>query len=109
MVTRPYHSWIETANEDNATATATRADPNSGANSHYVTSISASFSATVSGALLTLKQGSTEIGRWYVYDAFALVFPSPVKLDPSSAVSLELAASGGAGTVGAVSMTGFTL
>lgn len=73
--------------------------------SHYVTSISAAYSSTDDG-LLTLKQGSTELGRWYVYDAFALVFPSPVKIEPGELVELELAA--GTGT-GAVNMTGYTL
>lgn len=100
-------SWVVTANADNAAATATKAAP-SGGISHFVTSISAGFSATVSGALLTLKAGSTEIGRWYVYDSLTLDFPSPIWVTPGDAVSLELAASGGAGTVGAATLTGFT-
>lgn len=102
-VVREYHSWIETANASAAEASATRAAASGGLR-HFVTSISASFSATETGTLL-LKQGTTEIGRWFVYDAFALVFPSPVVIEPGNLVELELAA--GTNT-GAVTLTGYT-
>lgn len=106
-VTREYHSWIETDNATNATATATRA-ATSGARSHYVTSIAASFSGSVAGVQLVLNEGATEIGRWYVHDVFALVFPSPIKIDPGNATSLVLSA-GGAGVVGSVTLNGYTV
>lgn len=100
-------SWIVAANATNAAATATRAAPTGGI-SHYVTGIAASFSASATGVMLVLNQGATEIGRWYVHDVFALVFPSPIKVDPARAVSLVLSA-GGSGVVGAVTMNGYTL
>jgi hypothetical protein len=106
MISREFHSWIETANETNDTATATRAAP-AGGLSHFVTSISGSFSATAAGVLLVLKQGTTEIGRWYVYDSLAVVFSSPVKIDAATAVNAELGA-GGSTVVGAVTLTGYT-
>lgn len=107
MIAREYHSWIETATADNAAATATKAAP-SGGISHYITSVSASFEASVSGAVLQLKEGSTVLAKWHVYDAFAIVFPSPIKLPPGTAANLELAASGTAGTDGSVNMSGYT-
>jgi hypothetical protein len=100
-------AWVETANADNAVALVTRAAPTGGL-AHRITSISGSFSGSVAGALLTLKQGAVEIGRWYVYDAFALPFVSPIDIDAETAVSLELAASGSLGVIGAVTMTGYT-
>jgi hypothetical protein len=102
------HSWIAADTADNAAATATKAAP-SGGISHYITSVSASFDASVSGAQLILKHGTTEMARWYVYDAFALVFPSAIQLPPGTAANLELAASGTAGTTGAVNLSGYTL
>lgn len=100
-------SWVETANADNSGATATRAAPSDGL-SHYVTSVSGSFD-TSSGVTMILKEGSTEIARWYVQDWLVFPFSYPIKIAPGSAVSLELAASGTGGVVGAVNMTGYTL
>lgn len=108
MIATPLSSWVESTTADNAVATATRAAP-SGGISHYITSVSGSFSATVSGATLTLKQGTTEVARWNVYDSFSLSFSSPIKLDPGDAANLELAASGTLGNIGAVNMTGYTI
>lgn len=99
-------SWIATANADNATATGTKAAPPAG-QSHHITSISGGYSSTVSGKTLILKEGSTEKGRWYVYDSFALVFPSPIEIN--GVANLELAASGTGGTTGAATLTGYTL
>lgn len=105
MVTREKPSWIETDNAAAGTATATRAAP-AGGLSHFITSISAGFSSTENGALLVLKAGSTELGRWYVYDSLVISFPSPIQVTPGDAANLELAA--GTGT-GAATMTGYTL
>lgn len=102
-------SWTVTANADNAAATATKAADSNTAARHYITSISGSFSAAVAGKLMTLKQGATEKGRWYVHNALVLAFDSPIELDANTAAELELAASGSAGQIGAVTMTGYTL
>lgn len=108
MVITQKSSWVEQDTGNNSSATATRAAPDGGVAIH-VTSVSASFDSSVSGAQLTLKQGSTEIARWYVYDAFGLVFPSPIRIEAGNAANLELEASGSADVVGAVNMTGYTL
>jgi hypothetical protein len=105
-VVREKGSWIVTDNEDNDTSTATKAAPASG-QTHWVTSVAGGYDATVSGNTLILKDGTTEVGRWYVYDSFALVFPSPVQIN--GAANLELEASGAGGTTGAATMTGYTL
>jgi len=107
MTAREKPSWIVTANATNAAATATRAAPSSGL-SHFITSVSGSFDGAVAGGQLILKEGATEIGRWYVHNEFHISFPSPVQLQATKAANLELAA-GGAGVVGAATMTGYTL
>ena len=108
MIVNQYHSWVETDLDTDAIVTATRAAPGSGALSHYITSISGSFSAAVSGAKLELKQGSTVLATWHVYNEFLLVLPSPIKLAPGTVANLVMAA-GGSAVVGVVDMTGYTL
>lgn len=108
MNVREYYSWVEDDSKDNATATASRSAPKEGL-SHFITSISGGYSASVSGNTLLLKQGVTVIGRWRVYDSLTLSFSSPIKLEPGTVANLELEASGGAGTLGDVTMTGYTL
>lgn len=105
--------WCLTATADNAAATVTKAGQ-AGQNafgegiSHYVTGIAGSFSAAAI-KLLTLKDGATVIGNWYVHNAFALTFPKPIKITAGNAVELSLAASGTAGTIGAVVLMGYTI
>lgn len=105
-ITSELHSWMEDATATNSTATATKAAPSEGL-SHFITGVYGSFSATASGITLTLKDGSTQIGRWYVYDNAGIVFDSPIKISPATAANLELAA-GGSGVVGVAVMTGYT-
>lgn len=99
-------SWADTDNADNATATATKAAETN--KTHYITSVSGGFGSTVSGNTLILKDGSTEVARWYVYDTFAMVFPSPIELTEGNAANLELEASGTGGVTGAATLTGYT-
>lgn len=107
MISRPLHAWIDSDTQANATATATKAAP-SGGLSHFITSVSGSFEAAVSGNTLILKDGTTEVGRWHVYNQFSIDFPSPIKLSPATAANLELEASGTGGIDGTAVMTGFT-
>lgn len=107
MISREYHSWVETANADNATATATKSAP-SGGIAHYVTGVAGGYSAATAGTTLLLKEGATEIARWYVHNSISEDFSSPIKLSPGTAVNLELGASGGAGTIGGVTLKGYT-
>lgn len=100
-------SWVVTANATNATAAATKADPG-GDTSHYVTGVAGGFSATVSGATITLKQGTTTLAVWRVYNSLSITFPSPIEIAKSTVCSLELSA-GGSTVVGNVTMTGYTI
>lgn len=100
-----WNGWVEKASADNDAATATRtAETNK---CHYITNVSASFSATKS-ALLQIKDGSTVIAEHYVYDQATLTFPAPIKCTSGNAVSAVLAASGSGGTLGKVVLSGFT-
>lgn len=98
--------WTETTTADNAAATATHAAETGKA--HFVTSIHASFSATVA-KLLTLKDGTTVIGNFYIYDSGGVTFDSPVRITDATLVELSLAASGTGGNVGAVTMSGYSV
>lgn len=100
-------SWVAQDTDDNATSTATKAAPENGA--HYITSVSGGYSGTKAGKTLILKQGTTELARWYVYDSFSLSFSSPIKLAPGAVANLELEASGTGGTFGSVTMTGYSV
>jgi hypothetical protein len=104
MIVREAFSWIESDVQDNDVAIATRAAP-AGGMSNYIVSISAGYENPGTSGLLQLKQGTDVIGSWFVHDVFAMVFPSPIRIDPAKAVSLELAAGG---DDGAVSLTGYT-
>lgn len=104
-VIREYASWVETDNAVAGIATATRVAAAGGLR-HFVTSVSASFSEANAGVLLTLEQGGTEIGRWYVHNQLVLALNSPIVIEPGNDAILELAA--GSGT-GAVTLTGYTL
>ena len=106
MIHRNVSSWIASDTATDAPVTASRAAPPQGL-SHYVTSVSGSYSGTAAGSL-TLKQGSAIIATWYVHDALVLSLSSPVLIAPGTAVSLELEA-GGTGIDGAATLTGYTL
>ena len=99
--------WTATETKDNALATASKTAPSEG-KSHYVTGLSASFSAAAAGKQLQLKAGTTVLGTWYVHDALDVAFPAPIVIPGSQAVSAELEASGTGGTVGAVVLMGRT-
>lgn len=96
-----------TATADNAAATVTLADVAGGGQSHYITGIYASFSAAAAGKLLTLKDGATTIGNFHVTNQREIVFTKPVEI--RGAAEISLAASGGAGTIGAVTVAYYTI
>lgn len=99
--------WSITATADNLAATVTRAAE--AGKSHYITGLAGSFSAAVAGRLLTLADGGTTIGNFYVHNQLALSFEKPIKLTANSAAALSLAASGTVGQIGAVTLMGYTL
>lgn len=107
MSVRQKASWVDTDNADDAAATATR--PAVSGLSHHITGVSASFSAATGSKLLLLKQGSTEIMRWFVTNDFSEEFVSPVQLDPNTVANLVLVASGTGAVIGTANLKGYTL
>lgn len=100
-------TWSLEASADNAAATVTR--PGEALKRHYITSILASFSAATAGKELTLLDGAAVILRVYVHNALVLVLPKPIRITAGNAAQLTLAASGTAGTLGAVTLVGYTV
>lgn len=99
--------WCITATADNAAATVQKAAE--AGKVHIVTSVSGSFSASQTAAkLMQLKDGTTVIGNFHVFTVRDPVI-FPVKLSPNTLAELSLAASGTAGQIGAVTMTGYTI
>ncbi len=101
-------AWCVTvAPVDNAAATVSKAGV--AGKTHFVTGISASFSAAVAGKLLTLKDDTTVIGNYHVHNQRDVPVPKPIKITQGKAAELSLAASGSGGTLGTVTLTGFTI
>lgn len=98
--------WNLTSTSDNATLTLTR--PADEAKKHCITQLEASFSAAAI-KLLTIKEGTTVRRSIYVHNAIAVRFDPPLEFAQGSAISLELAASGSGGVIGAANLTGFTV
>lgn len=100
--------WSITVTADNAAATVQRAAVNG--LTHYITSISGSFSAAQTAAkLMTLKDGTTVIGNFHVFNNRDLTFDDPIKLTQGNLAELSLAASGTGTQIGAVTLSGFTI
>lgn len=95
--------WCVSVTADNLAATVTRAAESDKA--HYVTAITASFSAA-STKLLTIKDGATVIGSFYVVNNEVINFATPVKV--SGVLEVSLAASGTTAVIGAVTVAGIT-
>lgn len=103
--------WTVVAEADNATATATRAATTDQAKNqkHYVSAVSASFSATVSGVMtVTIKSGTTTIWKRHFTQERDFDFRRPLVCDPGTALNVELTASGTPGTVGVINVSGYT-
>ena len=100
-------TWIETANADNATATASRTAR--AGQSHYIKSIHVGYTNANAGKVATLKFGTTTKGTFNVHNSRDIFFGDQgLKVDTGSAVSVELAASGTAGQNGHVTIVGYT-
>lgn len=106
-ICREVSSWIEKDTDDNSESTATRAAP-AGGMSHYITGVAGGYGAAAAGKTLILKEGTTEIARWYVHNSLAIEFVSPVKLSAGAAANLVLAASGTGGVSGTAVLKGYT-
>jgi hypothetical protein len=89
---------------DNAACTSTLAAPTGGM-ANFVTCIGGGFDSSVIGKTLQLKDGSTVIQTFIVYESLALVFPNPIKTN--GAANLVLAASGTGGVTGYTTISGY--
>lgn len=101
-----FTAWVVSASQDNALATAAKAADSAG-RSHHITGVYASYSTTKTG-LLQIKVGASVVFEIYVVNSLAINFEIPIQCAPGQAVSAELAASGTAGQIGKVNLTGFT-
>ena len=99
-------SWTVTATADNAAATSTKTGV--AGRSFYVTGVAGSFAGAAAGKLMTLKDGSTVIGNWYVTNQFSEAFENPIKITKGADAVLSLAASGTGGMNGATTLVGYT-
>lgn len=99
-------AWVVTDSKDNALAAAVKAADSAG-RSHHITGVYASYSAAKTG-LLQVKVGSTVVFEHYVVNSEAINFEIPIQCAPGQAVIAELAASGTAGQLGKVNLTGYT-
>lgn len=97
--------WHVTDSDDNAESVASKAGITG--QRHVVTHVSASFSAAVI-KLLEIKDGTTVILARYVHSAADLSFPQGLRGSSGNLVSATLAASGAGGTIGKVSIHGYT-
>lgn len=100
------NGWAEKDSQDNLLATAAHAAETG--KKHVVTGVYAAYSATTNGALLQIKDATTVIFETYVYDHVEIEGLELVGT-AGNAVSAELAASGGVGTIGKVNLTGYTV
>lgn len=107
LLVKPKAGWVESATADNAVATATRAAAPAGER-HRITGVTASFGAAAAGKLLEILDGSTVIWSGFVHDQLSVSFAAPLAGADGGPVSARLAASGGLGVVGAVTLTGYT-
>lgn len=75
---------------------------------HYITAVIASFDIVPTGGkLLEIKDGATVIVSIHVSDPPILVLSVPIRLSVGNDVIITLA-SGGAGVVGKLNVTGYT-
>lgn len=98
-------TWASTATADNAAATVTKAAE--AGKQHFITGFTGSFSATAT-KLLTIKDGAAVKTNIYVVNSLAVTLARPIRLTENSAAELSLAASGGVGNIGAVTLFGYT-
>jgi hypothetical protein len=102
----PVAEWTLTATADNAVAAVTR--PAEAGRRHYVTGISGSYSAALAG-LMRLLAGVAVIGSFHAHNQRDIELAAPIELPENTAVTLDLAASGTLGQIGAVVLRGYTI
>lgn len=99
--------WTQTDTQASPTApTATRAAGAAGVR-HFVTSITAGYSAAGIG-LLTISDGATVIWQTYINNSFSLTFAKPLGGRAATALTITLAAAP-VGASGAFTATGYSV
>lgn len=100
--------WLETvAPVDNSVASVTRAGEEG--KSHYIKGVVGSFSGEgLSEKLLEIVEDGIVIWRAYVANSRHVQFTRAVVISRGSDVTLRLEASGTAGTLGTVTLQGYT-
>lgn len=97
--------WVENDVQDNAVATASRSGVEG--QSHYLTTIIASYSANKAGTL-TVSDGGSEIFTVDCYDNLVIPLSKTIKITEGNVVSAALDASGTGGDTGTVTLIGYT-
>jgi hypothetical protein len=106
----PRIAAVASDTKDNAQATATLAAP--GIGRYIVTGVMASFDTTVAKNLTIVEDvGGTPntLATFVVYDSVYIDFPTPILVAEETSISAQLAASGGAGNNGYVSIFATTI
>ena len=107
MAENPPNEWAATDFDNNAESTAVKAAVTTGR--HVVSCILASYSAAAT-KLLTLKHGSTTVFTQYVVNSAVIPIPEGLRnANVNESVSAVLEASGAGGTIGTVTLIGYTI
>ena len=96
--------WYVTDRKDNAIATCTKAAE--AGKKHFIVAVIAGYSDVSVEKLITVKDGATEI--MYGKTSIPITPAKPLKGTSGNLVSASIPASGAAGTIGIVTMIGFT-
>jgi hypothetical protein len=100
--------WITLGKGDNVVALASKVGE--AGKSHYITSVFATYTASLtSKGTLTIKDGTTIISEVDLESSRDVTFGKPIKITSGNSVSADLSASGTAGVIGKINLTGFTI
>jgi len=97
--------WIVTASADNAIATATKAAV--AGQHHYLTSLHFGWDVAKIGAG-QVNDNVTAVGYYAVHNERSITFNPPHEITLGNKIDAILGASGTAGKIGYVTMTGYT-
>lgn len=100
--------WLEKDSKDNALATATHAAV--AGKTHFIKRVIASFSVVPSAPkLVQVKKGTTVLCEMYLGAATQEWDLEGISGDYNGAISVEMAASGTAGTIGKLILIGYSI
>lgn len=98
--------WGATANQDNAVATATRAAV--AGSRHYAVAVLVGFTDPAATGTYRLTVGGAAVLEGVVHGSAIVALPAPYGATEGSALAAQLDASGAPGTLGYVTLLGFT-